>query len=67
MKSLQEALDDYLSIRRSVGFKLRETEHMLRDYVAYLDRREATTTTTDLALTWAKQPINVAPHRWHQR
>ena len=67
MNSLQEALDDYLSIRRSVGFKLRETEHMLRDYVAYLDRREATTTTTDLALTWAKQPINVAPHRWHQR
>jgi len=67
MNPLQEALDDYLSTRRSVGFKLRETEHMLRDYVAYLDRQEATTTTTDLALTWAKQPINVAPHRWYQR
>jgi integrase/recombinase XerD len=67
MNPLQDALDDYLSTRRSVGFKLRETEHMLRDYVAYLDRRDATTTTTDLALTWAKQPINVAPHRWHQR
>ena len=38
MNQLQDALDDYLSTRRSVGFKLRETEHMLRDYVAYLDR-----------------------------
>ena len=67
MSPLHEALSDYLSIRRSVGFKLRNPEYMLRDYVAFLDRHGATTVTTELALTWAKQSVNVDPYRWQQR
>ena len=67
MSRLQESLDEYLTLRRSVGFKLRDTEHMLRDFVAHLDRAGAPTVTTGLALAWAKRPVNVHPHRWRQR
>ncbi len=67
MSALRTALDEYLTLRRSVGFKLRDTEYLLRDLVAHLDRAGATTLTTGLALAWAKRPVNVHPHRWRQR
>ena len=67
MSRLQKALDDYLAIRRSVGFKLRNTEYLLRDYVAHLDQQGATTITTASALSWAKRPTNVDPHHWGER
>lgn len=35
MNPLQQALNDYLSIRRSLGFRLREPENYLRNFVAF--------------------------------
>ncbi len=67
MSRLQESLDEYLTVRRSVGFKLRDTEYLLRDFVAHLDRAGAPTVTVDLALAWAKRPVNAHPHKWRQR
>lgn len=67
MSGLQTAVSEYLAMRRSVGFKLRNTEYRLRDFVAYLDRAGAPTVTTALALAWAKQPLSVHPHAWRQR
>ena len=53
MTALRDALSDYLTIRRAVGYKLREHEWALKSFVSFLERAGASTITTDLALKWA--------------
>lgn len=64
MSRLAEALTDYLTIRRRLGFKLERAEHLLRDFVTYLEQRGAGTVTTELALAWARRPAQAHPS-WH--
>ena len=67
MKTLLKALDDYLALRRSMGFKLKEHERALRKFVAFMHRKEAGFITTQLALAWAQQPLHTSQaHRAHR-
>jgi integrase/recombinase XerD len=59
MSGLGRALDDYLAIRRALGFELRRTEWALRRFVDFADREGAHRVTTDLALRWATLPAHV--------
>lgn len=56
MKTLQKALNDYLALRRSLGFKLTKNESALRKFVAFLQIQSSEFITTQLALDWAQQP-----------
>lgn len=67
MSPLASALTDYLTIRRRLGFKLDRPGQLLGDFVAYLDDREATTVTTELALAWARRPAGARPAWWGVR
>jgi integrase/recombinase XerD len=58
---LEQALSDYLSIRRSLGFQLREAETSLQNFVAFLQAEGASYITRELALRWATQPKGVQP------
>jgi len=60
MTDLREALDDYLAIRRALGFKLQRVVQMLPGFVTYMEQAGAATITTELALAWAKQPAGGA-------
>jgi integrase/recombinase XerD len=64
---LGEALADYLSIRRALGYKLDTHGRLLADFVSYLDRAGHTTVTTDLALAWAARPTHATPAWWAAR
>ncbi|MGH9259227.1 MAG: tyrosine-type recombinase/integrase [Acidimicrobiales bacterium] len=65
--TLEQALNDYLSVRRALGFKLTENGRQLPDFVAYLEAAGATTVTTDLAVAWATQPTGCTPVWWARR
>ncbi len=67
MSQLRQAVDDYLAIRRSLGFKLRDHGPLLADFVDTLDQARAATVTTQLTLAWATKPGGVRPSRWKQR
>jgi integrase/recombinase XerD len=67
MTPLRQALDDYLAIRRQLGFKLEVDGRLLERFVAFVDQSGESRVTTDLALAWAKQPTGVNPHRFTQR
>jgi integrase len=67
MIALGQALDDYLTLRRALGFALRSYEPPLRDFVAFLARAGTETITTRHALAWATQPTACHPRRWAQR
>lgn len=67
MKLLRKAVEDYLTMRRSLGFKLRDMGHNLQHFVSFMEQQGAPIITTDLALQWAKQPQNVQPAQWATR
>jgi integrase len=63
MSALSEAVQDYLAVRRSLGFKLTAYGRLLDDFVGYLEATGATTVTTQAAVAWATCPPQAAP-RW---
>ena len=67
MSSLQEHVDDYLRVRRALGFKLKREERLLAQLVAYLEAAGATTVSSELAISWAQLPSGVQPIKWAQR
>jgi len=64
---LEQALKDYLRIRRSLGFLLREPASCLRNFVAFLQAQGASHITRELALRWATQPTKDLPSTWAWR
>jgi integrase len=54
-------LEDYLRLRRALGFKLVFPGIVLPSLVSYLEAVGASTVTAELAIAWAGQPGGVAP------
>ena len=67
MKPLQRAIDDYIALRRSLGFKLRDMADDLRNFATFLEQKAAPFVTTELAMEWAMQPADHQPSDWAQR
>jgi len=67
MKPLRDAVDEYIALRRSLGFKLRDMAPDLTDFAAFLEQHAAPFITTALAVTWAMQPVDHQPSDWAQR
>ena len=67
MSGLQAHVDDYLRLRRALGFKLEEDERLLGQLVAYLEAAGARTVSTELAIGWARLPVGVHPNHWAKR
>src|SRR5262249_14390054 len=51
--ALRDAIADYLTIRRALGFRLFEHQRLLGDFAVFLERAGASTITTELAVAWA--------------
>ena len=67
MNTLREAVHQYLTMRRHLGFKLHGAGQELLDFVTFMERQRAPVITQALALSWAQQPVNVRPSRWATR
>src|SRR5262245_39964679 len=67
MNTLRQALQDYLSMRRDLGFKLKKAGKGLLHFVTFMEQHRASYITQTLALAWAQQPTNVQPAHWAQR
>jgi hypothetical protein len=67
MSPLRVMLQDYLAMRRALGFQLHTDGTGLLAFVEFMESAHADYTSTDLALAWAKQPTSVRPARWAQR
>jgi integrase/recombinase XerD len=67
MSGLRDALGDYLSLRRSLGFKLERSGQLLADFVSFAERADAPAVTTELALAWATAPADADPAWWRAR
>ena len=61
MNTLRQAVQDYLRLRRGLGFKLQDAGKGLLDFVTFMEQHRASYITQALALAWAQQPLNVQP------
>ncbi len=67
MNTLCKAVHDYLEMRRSLGFKLHDTERGLLKFVSFLKRHNASHITIALALQWAQENPSAHPSEWARR
>ena len=67
MSSLQTALDEYLAVRRALGYKLLLEGRLLRRFIEFAKHARADYITTELALKWATQPAHAQPSQWANR
>jgi integrase/recombinase XerD len=65
--SLRQAAQDYIEMRRALGFKLREVGKRLLDFVNFLEEVGAEIITIRLAVAWAKQNPEATPQLWSAR
>jgi integrase len=64
--SLREALEEYLTVRRVLGFILAEPSRLLRKFVVYAEQEDTSFITTELAVRWAIQS-DCQPAQWANR
>lgn len=67
MIALEQVLDDYLHLRRSLGYELERDQPELVKFIAFLHRAGVERITTDLALRWVRMPTNQHPIIWRRR
>jgi len=67
MKNLRRGAEDYLTLRRGLGFKLKRHGRFVREFISWLDSCGESRITTVLALQWATQPQNLQPSEWAAR
>jgi hypothetical protein len=67
MSVLAAAVDDYLALRRGLGFKLTDVGRDLHQFVHFAEREGVASVTIELALRWAMLPSSASPAHWARR
>jgi integrase len=67
LADLQAAAEEYLAIRRALGFKLRGHDRLLEQFIAFLADTGAPTVTAAAAVSWATLPAQAQPVLYAQR
>lgn len=66
MTDLRSAVNDYLAVRRQLGFELKQAGQELEHYLDFMDRAGAQHVSSELALRWATS-VSAHPYRWRRR
>ena len=67
MTTIRNAIDEYLTLRRALGFKLAKHDRLLNDFVDDLEHAGASTITIAAAVAWATKPVAAQPVQWSAR
>jgi len=52
IEKIRQGVEDYLTIRQSLGFQLDHPKRMLRNFVSFLEQKDASYISTDLVVQW---------------
>ena len=55
MTPIRTAIDEYLDLRRALGFRLKKDERLLGQFAGFMEQRRAVHITAKLAVEWARQ------------
>ena len=67
MTKLGKALEEYLAVRRALGFRLDAPGRLLHQFIDFAEAERASFITRDLALRWATQSKQCHPAYWASR
>lgn len=67
MTRMRTAAEDYLALRRAMGFKLEKPGKLVLQFADYLDRLGTRQVSVETALTWARMPAEADPSWWAYR
>jgi integrase len=67
MSTMRQAAEDYVALRRAMGFKLDKPGRLVLQFAEHLDRLGTRQLTIDIALAWARQPTHADPSWWAYR
>jgi integrase/recombinase XerD len=67
MSTMRQAAEDYVALRRAMGFKLDKPGRLVLQFADHLDRLGTRQLTIDTALAWARQPTHADPSWWAYR
>lgn len=67
MTVLEQALSDYLRLRRGLGYYLERDQGELERFVGFLEQAGAERITTGLSVQWARMPATQHPVIWRRR
>ena len=67
MSTMRQAAEDYVALRRAMGFKLVKPGRLVLQFADHLDRLGTRQLTIDTALAWARQPTHADPSWWAYR
>ncbi|HVC14709.1 MAG TPA: tyrosine-type recombinase/integrase [Acidimicrobiales bacterium] len=67
MSALASCAEDYLAVRRALGYLLRQEGRLLVDFVDFVEGHGESTVTIDSALAWATLPVDADPVWWAKR
>lgn len=67
MSPLSRHVEDYLRLRRALGFKLEREGRLLVQLVSHLEAAGAPTLDTGLVIEWARQPAAAQSNHWGRR
>ena len=67
MSMMRQAAQDYLTLRRALGFKLDKPGGLVLRFAEHLDRLGTCQVSVDLALRWAREPAQADPSWWAYR
>lgn len=67
MSALSGHVEDYLRLRRALGYRLERAGELLPQLVVHLEAAGSQTLTTELAISWARLPAKARPNHWAAR
>lgn len=67
MSTMRQAAEDYVALRRAMGFKLDKPGRLVLQFADHLDHLGVTQLTVETALAWARQPTHADPSWWAYR
>jgi len=65
--SWRKRVEEYIELRRSLGFKLLEAQAALIKFALFLEQRRTAHITIPLAMAWAQQDKTARPAEWARR
>jgi integrase/recombinase XerD len=65
--TMRTRVEEYLAMRRSLGYTLHGNGRMLLSFADRLDRAGQKTVTVSAALAWATEPKDATPAHWSRR
>lgn len=66
-RTLGSAVEEYLTTRRALGFKLKRSGQLLGDFAAWCEHRGLQTVTVAAAMAWATSPAEADRYWWATR